>query len=418
MLINATMLVKDPTIIQGLLDGSLVRFGSVIREAGTGQIVRHLLETPGLTQQIMAMPFNPVLGSANAVSNIVGHSITATKLSAVQNSLSLIQGGLSSVLQLSQIAAGASVLNLGVSVAGFAYMAYKLNQLQTSINTIQTSIETGFDNVNQRLDAIAGHLAYLNLLVKSSLQEQQKLGQAISDLHRTLLIKEMAELQAEFLTLSRYPDESPRPAMKVAARVRLFMADQALQTKPANSVEAMVIADTAVQTWAAATAAEVYLLLNDGLFTDAQAVLQSTLPQFKDYTQQWSAALLQEDCSQLTTAYRFATPRFKEHITQERISRIASNSPVDRHLSDDQRWQKMNYAQVELEMFRNQGLGKPWLYRQIALAEYLDTMSELSARLEGLQHFTDLCSRHSIRGYRDLQIDDSDQPNLYAIAEG
>jgi hypothetical protein len=132
--------------------------------------------------------------------------------------------------------------------------------------------------------------------------------------------------------------------------------------------------------------------------------------------QQWSAALLKEDCPQLSTTYRFATPRFKSHITQERISRIASMSPFDSHLSDDQRWQKTQDAKIELEMFHNQGLGTPWLHRQIALAEYLDTMSELLARLDSLQHFIDLCDRYNIKGYRDLQLENSDQPNLYAIA--
>ena len=58
MLINSTFLLKDPAIIQGLLDGSLARYGGVIRETATGQIVRHLIESPGLTNKLMALPLN------------------------------------------------------------------------------------------------------------------------------------------------------------------------------------------------------------------------------------------------------------------------------------------------------------------------------------------------------------------------
>ena len=113
MLIETTLLVKDSAIIQGLLDGSLKRFGGVIREAATGRIVRHLLETPGLTNQLMTLPLSPVLGGASLITNLVGQGVTIHKLDKMQQQLL-------SVLQLSQIAAGASVLNLGVSIAGFA----------------------------------------------------------------------------------------------------------------------------------------------------------------------------------------------------------------------------------------------------------------------------------------------------------
>ncbi len=43
MLLDLTLLVNDPAIVKGLLDGSLKRFGGVIREAATGRIVRHLI---------------------------------------------------------------------------------------------------------------------------------------------------------------------------------------------------------------------------------------------------------------------------------------------------------------------------------------------------------------------------------------
>ena len=64
MLIDTTLLVNNPEIIKCLLDGSMKRYGSVIRwAAGTenaGHIVRHLAEAPGLTSKLVTLPFAPI----------------------------------------------------------------------------------------------------------------------------------------------------------------------------------------------------------------------------------------------------------------------------------------------------------------------------------------------------------------------
>ncbi len=144
------------------------------------------------------------------------------------------------VLQLTQIAAGASVLNLGVSIAGFAYMGYKLNQIQNALDNVQKSLEAGFHRIEERLDNLSSQLAYLHLLVEHSRQEQQRIGKAILELHRTILIKEIADLQAEILDRSRYPDAPARDALKVASRVRIVLCDQAMQAKPALEAQTML----------------------------------------------------------------------------------------------------------------------------------------------------------------------------------
>src|SRR4028118_1157106 len=120
MLIDTTLLVNNPEIIKGLLDGSMQRYGSVIRwAAGTengGQIVRHLAETPGLTSKLTTVPFSPILGGVD----VIGHGLRYHKLMGIEKTLSSVMG-------LTQITAAASVLNLGVSIAGFVYMGYKLD---------------------------------------------------------------------------------------------------------------------------------------------------------------------------------------------------------------------------------------------------------------------------------------------------
>jgi len=131
VLIDTSLLVNSLEIIHGLLDGSMTRYGSVIRwSAGTekaGQVVRHLAETPGLTKKLTDMSFSPLIGGIDMIdgySNLIG-----------------IEKTLSSVMGLTQIAAGASVLNLGFSIAGFAYMGFKLHQIQDSLNHLQNRLD-------------------------------------------------------------------------------------------------------------------------------------------------------------------------------------------------------------------------------------------------------------------------------------
>ena len=43
-----------------------------------------------------------------------------------------------------------------------------------------------------------------------------------------------------------------------------------------------------------------------------------------------------------------------------------------------------------------------WIYQQVAIAEYLDTFSELSARLETLKDFTILCQKNGVKSSLEL----------------
>jgi hypothetical protein len=151
MLIDATFLVKNKEIVECLLDGSMTRYGGVIRWSKytekAGQIVCHLAETPGLTNQLTNIPFSPLLGGTN----IIGHGLTYHKLMGIEKTLSSVMG-------LTQIAAGASVLNLGVSIAGFAYMGYKLHQIQNKLGQIQQSMEAGFERLESGLNRIENQL--------------------------------------------------------------------------------------------------------------------------------------------------------------------------------------------------------------------------------------------------------------------
>ncbi|WP_026787436.1 hypothetical protein [Planktothrix rubescens] len=434
MLIDTTLLVKNPEIINGLLDGSMTRYGSVIRwaagNANGGQIVRHLAETPGLTSKLMTVPFSPILGGVD----IIGHGLTYHKLMGIEKTLSSVMG-------LTQIAAGASVLNLGVSIAGFAYMGYKLHQIQNTLGNIQQSMEAGFnrieddlnrieknlsagfihldkrfDQVDKGLDIISEQLAYLYLLVEDSRQKQKSLAKAISHLHQAMLIKEIAALKAQLDDRSRFPDESPRSAIKTASRVRLFLSNQAIQATPELDAEIMLNADVSIQGWAVATATEANLLLEIGKHQEAKELLAVEIPQFKQVAERWGQALINNENSYLSTAYRFSNSRFNNHITPERVERITKISISDRALSPDQIRSKKNNIDVVFDMFYSDNkFDLAWTYRQIAIAEYLDTLSELLARLESLEYFADLCESKGVKSSREIMPGDDAEPGIYAL---
>ena len=408
MIINPTFLIKDPAIIQGLINGTLTRHGGVIRESATGQIVRHLVESPGLTSNLMSVAANPILGSANLATNAIGHGITINRLNQIQRVLP-------SILQMSQIAAGASVLNVGISAVGFAYMGYKLHKIQTSLGNIQQSMEAGFKNINERLDALSGQLAYLHLLVQENRQGQIELADAINQLHRTILIKEIAELRAELIEKDRFPNTSIRSALKVASKVRMVMSDRVLQISPELEPQKMLLADVATQGWAVATATEAYLLLEVGMFDEAEKLLSLEVPRFQQNAEQWTDNLLKTERPELNTAYRYTAPVFKKHISQERVNRIVNVSSNDLNLSLEKKQEKQDDIAIEFQMSYASQFDQNWVYQQVAVAEYLDTFSELSARLETLKDLTTLCQKTRVKSSLELLPETQNDNSWYIL---
>lgn len=56
-----------------------------------------------------------------------------------------------------------------------------------------------------------------------------------------------------------------------------------------------------------------------------------------------------------------------------------------------------------------------WTYRQIAIAEYLDSLSELSARLESLESFADLCESKGVKSSQEIIPGNDAEPGIYVL---
>ncbi len=392
-----TLLFASPSIVSGLLDGSLVRYGGVVREAATGRIVKHLAEAPGLTSLLMNAPVSP-----ESVINALGHQATHRKLEVLQQTATKILG-------LSQVAAGASVLNLGVSAIGFTYMHFRLNQLQDSIARLEKIVREGIQDIQQKLDTLSDQLAYLQAL---AVQSRAEILLAISNLQRALFIQSLAKLQAELVSLHRFPEASPRDALKALAEARIFFSDQAHQIPVERQAHCLLLGD--IKGWAVSLAAESQLLLKHGYLQDAVDALDFEVPRFRELSERWCAALLPADQPQLRTAYTYKAPGFAGRISSERIQRIARLSPFDRALTPEQRFLREKNLSVEFQMTYFQELDKSWYLSQAALAEYLDTLSELTERLESLQSFARLC--RELNQADPYRLIPSEPQSLYLLA--
>lgn len=121
-------------ILQGLIDGSLVRNGGVIQDT-SGRIVMWLREI-GASGAIsgagsnMISSINPVTGAANLVMQGVNAGISLKGFAAVTQQLNQIQGLLS-------ITTATSMLSLGVSVIGFTIIAKRLKELEKRLEKLK-----------------------------------------------------------------------------------------------------------------------------------------------------------------------------------------------------------------------------------------------------------------------------------------
>lgn len=415
MLVPTVLLTEDSAVVSGLISGSLKRFGGVIRDSGTGRIVHHLAETPGWTQHMMSLPAVPITGGPSLVTNAVGHTITVQKLGQVEKTLKVTNEMLSQVMGLSQIAAGASVLGLGVSIAGFAYVGHKLHQLQQSIGKVQQTMEAGFGRIEGRIDHISGQLGYLQLLVEDSRKEQARLATSITDLHKAVLVKEMAGLQAAIHNRQRFPDSPVNEDLKTATSARTFLSNQALSNSPELDAHKLMMADIAIQGWAIAATTEAYILLETGHILEAKQLLRAEVCRFKSLATQWTDVLIESERPELATAYRFTDDRFQGYILNERIERIATLSSLDVGLTEAQKQRKLDDIEVEFEMSYSSSFDSSWVHRQVAEANYMDCLSELLYRIESLESFAILCDDSGVKSSRELLPDDSYEPGLYLL---
>jgi len=152
-----------------LASGEVVRYGTLLKDSVTGQIVRHVQET-GAAQSVLsslaAGPFAPLSMVADVV-NAGASMYTGIQISQLKAMMENLQ-----LLQVATL--GVSLAGVGVSVAGFYYMHKRFNALEIRMDRLGETLRAEFESLSHR------DLRKQLHLTKSLLQRAQQ-AQALSD---------------------------------------------------------------------------------------------------------------------------------------------------------------------------------------------------------------------------------------------
>ncbi len=107
-----------------IISGEYIRYGALIKSNQTGQIIGHLKEAGNLSSLLSKIPTNPI-----EAANFISSNAQLLKIQDTLNSLQLI----------STIGTTASVLNLGITIAGFAVVINKLNRMENKLDSLLQS---------------------------------------------------------------------------------------------------------------------------------------------------------------------------------------------------------------------------------------------------------------------------------------
>ena len=142
----STIPFEIPAKLMGrVASGELIRYGTILKDAGTGQIVKHLQET-GVAQAVLSNLSSGPFATVSALANLVnaGSNIYAgVKINQLKAMIETLQ-----TLQVATL--GVSLAGVGVSVAGFYYMHKRFNSVEDRMDELSETIKVGFERLGHR----------------------------------------------------------------------------------------------------------------------------------------------------------------------------------------------------------------------------------------------------------------------------
>ncbi|PSB67049.1 hypothetical protein C7B61_08200, partial [filamentous cyanobacterium CCP1] len=143
-------------ILEGLMNGSYERVGGIVRDAVTKQIVMWLREPRhSPIPSPVTLPLNPVTGALSLVVSVVNAGVSMHGLNQVNGKLDGMSQQIGTIAQtvqrmegVLQVTSAASILNLGVSAAGFAVILHRLNELEKRLQKSQEILS----KINHKID--------------------------------------------------------------------------------------------------------------------------------------------------------------------------------------------------------------------------------------------------------------------------
>ena len=304
-----------------------------------------------------------------------------------------LSGPISALTGLSQVAAAASVINLGVSVAGFALMLHKLGKIERAISDLDAVVRSQHAETSGRLDTISEQLIEVRYL---QAQQGEVLREAVSQIH--LVRREnsfgwIARLRGELEMLSR---ESSLSALQTELAQRTFREARhffalTLGEAPLRREHPLDWLDVLLRYrgWCFAVTAEVQLLRRLEKDRDAAEIARNAAQTARSWVSGWAASLAPTD--QFHGVFRFAHQGFA-FITNERLDRLIRLQTGSERDGIDP-LELVAAAEVSREA---PTLDEHWWKRELGIAEVLDFGEETAERLEALASEMTWCAERGL----------------------
>lgn len=123
--------------------GEIARYGAILKNVGTGQIVGHLQETSSIASFLSRFP--SALSPVNMLSSLASNYQIFRVSQQVDALQTLVEGV--RALQLANLAMGA--LGIGVTIAGFVHLSGRLNALDDRIDSIDSKLNDILNAIQQ-----------------------------------------------------------------------------------------------------------------------------------------------------------------------------------------------------------------------------------------------------------------------------
>lgn len=133
-------------LITAVHSGDMQVYGSIIRSMDTGKIVGHLQETRAVHEMVSSSVGSALLGPIGPMVDIGLKVVTIYQNKQIKAAINVLKN-----LQIANLAVG--VAGIGVSVAGFAVIAHKINALDKKIDMqgeLLKNIASGIEKLEQR----------------------------------------------------------------------------------------------------------------------------------------------------------------------------------------------------------------------------------------------------------------------------
>lgn len=118
-----------------VMSGEYVRYGGIIKDSVTGQVVGHLKEAGSLGNVLSAIPTKPI-SAVTGVIQIGQYAHLSHQNTQIMQNITQIQSTLEGLQLITSVGALASVASLGVSVAGFAFVRKRLKMLESKLDDV------------------------------------------------------------------------------------------------------------------------------------------------------------------------------------------------------------------------------------------------------------------------------------------